>query len=134
LDPIEPEQLSGLFLTIFNKFCHSQRRSDFQGADRRWLISLDGTQHFSSSRIHCDTCHQTEQQDGTVRYSHHLLSPVVIHPDHNQVLSLSPEFMQPQPDHDLIRYFIFDSWQALLDFMFERFEIAIPPPPPADPI
>lgn len=100
LDPIEPELLSELFLTIFRKFSHSQRRTEFQGLDERWLISLDGTQHFSSSRIHCDNCHRTEQQDGRVRYSHHLLSPVVVHPDHNQVLSLPPEFMQPQPDHD----------------------------------
>jgi len=100
LDPLEPEYLSGLFLTIFNKFSNSKRRSEFQVSDERWLISLDGTQHFSSTRIHCDTCHQSQQQDGTLRYSHHLLSPVVVHPDHNQVLSLPPEFMQPQPDHD----------------------------------
>lgn len=100
LDPIKPEQLSGLFLTIFNKFSDSKRRTEFQVADERWLLSLDGTQHFSSSRIDCDNCHRTEQQDGTVRYSHHLLSPVVVHPDHNQVLSLPPEFMQPQPNHD----------------------------------
>lgn len=100
LDPIKPEQLSGLFLTIFNQFSVSQRRSEFQVLDERWLISLDGSQHFSSTRIQCDTCHRTEQQDGTVRYSHHLLSPVVVHPDHNQVLSLPPEFMRPQPAHD----------------------------------
>lgn len=100
LDPINPDHLSELFLTIFRKFSASNRRSEFQDLDERWLISLDGTQHFSSTRLHCDNCYQTEQQDGTVRYSHHLLSPVVVHPDHNQVLSLPPEFMQPQPDHD----------------------------------
>lgn len=100
LDPIAPDHLAGLFTTIFKRFGQSQRRTEFQVLEERWLISLDGTQHFSSTRIHCDNCHQTQQQDGTVRYSHHLLSPVVVHPDHNQVLSLPPEFMQPQPDHD----------------------------------
>lgn len=100
LDPIEPSHLSGLFLTIFDKFRDSNQRSAFQVSDERWLISLDGTQHFSSTRIHCDNCQRTQQQDGTVRYSHHLLSPVIVHPEHNQVLSLPPEFMQPQPDHD----------------------------------
>ena len=100
LDPIEPTHLCPLFMSIFERLTQTRSGRAFQALDGEWLISLDGTQHFSSTRIHCDNCYQTRQQDGTVRYSHHLLSPVVVHPDHNQVLSLPPEFLQPQPDHD----------------------------------
>jgi hypothetical protein len=88
-----------MFSRIFEHFSQSQTGQAFQALDEQWLVGLDGTQHFSSTRIHCDSCYQTQQTDGTIRYFHQILSPVIVSPEHNQVLSLPPEFMEPQPGH-----------------------------------
>jgi hypothetical protein len=100
LDPIEPRHLFEMFDTIFEQFSQTEEGQAFRAEDGSWLVGLDGTQHFSSTKIHCDNCERQQQADGTTRYSHQVLSAIVVNPEHNQVISLAPEFIEPQPGHD----------------------------------
>ncbi|WML85930.1 hypothetical protein [Thiothrix subterranea] len=64
--------------------------------DYGYLLALDGTQHFSSSHIHCEQCLTKTHHNGTVTYSHQVLTPVLTAPDKPQVIPLPPEFISRQ--------------------------------------
>ena len=61
----------------------------------RWLVSLDGTEYFHSTAIHCPA--GTVSHGGeTPHYAHTVLLPVLVTPDQREVLALEPEFITPQ--------------------------------------
>jgi hypothetical protein len=95
LDPIAPDHLREPFWTIFEQLRRGGYLKAYQGSLTPWLVGLDGTQYFSSSKIHCAQCtvHRLNDQPYS---SHSLVAPVVVAPGHNQVLALEPEFIMPQ--------------------------------------
>ncbi|HJW28426.1 MAG TPA: hypothetical protein VJ508_04150, partial [Saprospiraceae bacterium] len=56
-----------------------------------FLVNLDGTGHFSSSKISCADCCEKHHRNGEVEYYHQLLGAVIVHSDKDQVLPLFPE-------------------------------------------
>lgn len=57
-----------------------------------YLLSLDGTQYFSSTKIHCLAClEKTNAKTGVVTYSHQMLGAALVHPDRREVIPLCPE-------------------------------------------
>ena len=59
--------------------------------DGHYLLSLDGTTYFSSSKIHCSSCLEKHHRNGSVTYSHQLLGATLVHPDLKEVIPLAPE-------------------------------------------
>lgn len=59
--------------------------------DGHYLLSLDGTTYFSSSKIHCSSCLEKHHRNGSVTYSHQLLGATLVHPDLKEVVPLAPE-------------------------------------------
>jgi len=55
------------------------------------LLLIDGVHHFSSDKINCVNCSQTHHQDGSITYSHSMLSAVIAHPEKKVVLPLCEE-------------------------------------------
>ena len=68
----------------------------FKRLDNRVLIALDGTEHFTSRRIHCPSCSTRKRADGGCEYFHAFLGASIVAPGHRQVLSLPAEFIVPQ--------------------------------------
>src|SRR5262249_36774479 len=66
----------------------------FQGA---YLLLMDGTQYFNSDTIHCEGCLKKVHRDGSVSYSHQMLSAVLAHPDFKGMIPFAPE---PIGNHD----------------------------------
>jgi len=67
------------------------------------LCALDGVQYFGSDHVHCNNCTvKTHTQDGktTVGYSHTMVTPTLVAPGSNIVISLLPEFITPQDGAD----------------------------------
>ena len=91
LDPVEPETLYPLFTEIFNRVQRGKGLEAFVFFDGHYLISLDGTGYFSSSKIHCPSCQEKHQRNGKITYSHHMLGASLVHPDLKEVLPLAPE-------------------------------------------
>jgi hypothetical protein len=60
---------------------------------------MDGTQYFSSQKIHGPCCSSKTHSNGTVTYSHTVVTPVLVKPGSDQVISLAPEFIHPQDGH-----------------------------------
>ncbi len=95
LDPVAPHQLGGVFWTIVQQLRLGGYLTAYQGGLTPWLCGLDGTQYFSSTKIHCDHC-TVRVLNGQPHYAHSLVAPVLVAPGLNQVIALEPEFIMPQ--------------------------------------
>jgi hypothetical protein len=95
LDPIPPEQLAPPFWRVFEQLRDGDYLTAYQGHLGRWLCTLDGTQYYSSQKIHCDRC-TTRVVNERTYYSHTLVAPVLVAPGENRVIALEPEFVTPQ--------------------------------------
>ena len=63
-------------------------------------MALDGTEYFSSQKIHCSSCNHRELANGKTNYYHSVITPVIVQADNEHVISLEPEFMVPQDGHE----------------------------------
>ena len=95
LDPIPPEQLAPPFWRVFEQLRDGDYLTAYQGHLGRWLCALDGTQYFSSQKIHCDQC-TTRVVNERIYYSHTLVAPLLVAPGENRIIALEPEFVRPQ--------------------------------------
>lgn len=64
LDPIEPTQLGDVYGQTFRALEEAGIVSRFRFYSKQILITLDGTEYFSSRKIHCENCSQRVRQDG----------------------------------------------------------------------
>ncbi len=99
LDTVDPAQLREPFWAIYEGLKEEGDLEDYQGVGDTQLISLDGTQYFSSQKLHCDNCRVTVR-DEEVHYSHQVLLAVVCGVQQRHVVCLEPEFITPQDGHD----------------------------------
>jgi hypothetical protein len=91
LDPVDPTRLRASFLEIFRCLQRAKLLERFVYLDGRYLVSLDGTEYFSSKKIHCGSCLEKHHRNGTVTYHHQLLGATLVHPDLKEVIPLAPE-------------------------------------------
>ena len=95
LDPIAPSQMGGLFWQVYEQLQARPLLAQHTGVASNLLLALEGVQYFSSHAIHCPNCTRYQHED-QIRYSHSLIAPVLVAPDSPLVISLEPEFIQPQ--------------------------------------
>src|SRR5271156_1368252 len=99
LDPVDPTCLRAPFLEIFRCLQRGKMLERFVYLDGCYLVSLDGTEYFSSKKIHCASCLEKHHRNGTVSYSHQLLGATLVHPDLKEVIPLAPEPIIQQDGH-----------------------------------
>ena len=99
LDPVVPAWLGASFWEIYARLAEGGLLEGYRGVGGTRLISLDGSQYFSSQRIHCDNCRVTVQDKQTI-YSHQVLLAVLCAPGQEHVVCLEPEFILPQDGHE----------------------------------
>lgn len=90
LDAIEVAELDGIFPDFLHRLQRGKHLTNYQFFDSMYLVSIDGSEYFSSQNIHCPHCLVT-QSKGIKRYHHQILQSVIVHPDMRQVIPLSPE-------------------------------------------
>ena len=95
LDPVTPADLSAPFWEVFSLLEASEELQPYRRLAGQWLVALDGTQYFHSSKIHCKRCTVTVRNE-IEYYSHTAITPVLVAPDEKRVIVLEPEFIQPQ--------------------------------------
>lgn len=91
LDEVNPADLRPAFQDVFRQVQRGKALEQFKFLDEFYLLLMDGTQYFTSEAIHCPSCLTKKHKDGRVSYSHQMLSAVLAHPDHREVLPLAPE-------------------------------------------
>jgi len=100
LDRIPPSALFGIFGWCFDQLVQNGEITSFK-SELGYLLALDGTGHFSSTTIHCNDCLiKTEKKTGKKTYYHSALTPVLVKPGGEHVLSLVPEYILPQDGDD----------------------------------
>ena len=99
LDPVEPRALYGQFWEIYRRLDECGYLEAYRGIEGTRLISLDGSQYFSSQEIHCPHC-RVSVRDEQPYYSHLVMLAVVCAPEQEHVICLDPEFITPQDGHD----------------------------------
>src|SRR5436190_16042294 len=80
-----------MYLDVFRCLQRGKALEDFVYLNGHYLISLDGTGYFSSSKIKCSSCLVKNHRNGAVTYSHQMLGAALVHPDHKEVIPLAPE-------------------------------------------
>jgi hypothetical protein len=95
LDPVDPAHLHESFWEIYRRLDEGGHLDAYQGVAGTRLISLDGSQYFSSQQIHCPNCHVSVHEEHTY-YSHMVMMAVVCAPGQEHVVCLDPEFITPQ--------------------------------------
>ncbi len=99
LDQVNPTLLSSVFTDCFAALKRSGDLDTYRvtlGENRNdLLLALDGTQYFSSTEIACSNC-STKTKDGAQYYAHSMVTPTIVAPGNNKVISLAPAFITPQ--------------------------------------
>jgi hypothetical protein len=91
LDGVDPEALHPRFTDVFRCLQRGKALEQFGYWNNCYLLSLDGTQYFSSTKVHCPSCQEKHSSNGVVTYSHAVVAAVVVHPDRPEVIPLCPE-------------------------------------------
>jgi hypothetical protein len=91
LDAVDPDDLRPLFGDVFRRLQRGKALEPFVYLDGHYLVSLDGTTYFSSTKVHCSSCLEKHHRGGGVTYSHQLLGATLVHPDLKEVIALAPE-------------------------------------------
>lgn len=92
LDPISPKELKPLYKTVFEQLERSRMMEKFVYLGQYYLLSLDGTEYFSSTKVHCPAClAKKTRKKGELTYRHQLLGGAIVHPDLKVVIPLAPE-------------------------------------------
>jgi len=99
LDPIAPRYFNPVFFEVFAHLEQEHWLDPFRVLDQQLLVSLDGTQYFSSKALHCQNCLTRQLSNGQTLYYHTAITPVVVCPGHSQVIALAPEYIMPQDGH-----------------------------------
>lgn len=100
LDGVAPETLFPVFESIWQILEEERQLEKFRDVKETLLVALDGTEYFSSEKIHCEQCSTQQQKSGKQRYFHRVVTPVMVSPAQPHALPLVPEFVTPQDGHE----------------------------------
>ena len=93
------ERLDGVDLTTIRSACQAilyrlQRGKVLERwrfLEKYYLVSLDGSQFFSSNKVHCNHCCETHHKNGSITYHHQMVVGSIVNPSMRQVLPIGFE-------------------------------------------
>ena len=91
LDTIPTQTLHPAFSMLLKHLQRGKQLVGYKLESGHHLIGLDGSQYFSSEKIHCPSCLTYQKGKSPRRYAHQILQAVMLNPDMRQVLPLAPE-------------------------------------------
>ena len=98
LDGVPAEHFDPVYFKIIADVRSADKFNIFQPIEGRALVALDGSEYFSSYKIHCPQCSTRKHSNGEVEYYHRLLGASIVTPSQNMALPLPPEFISPQDE------------------------------------
>ena len=91
LDPLDPQHLRPLFRSFFLRLRQAGLIRQYQYWQQYVIVSVDGVEHFSSTKVHCPSCTTRTHRNGVVSYHHAGLAAVLLHPAQREVFPLDFE-------------------------------------------
>jgi len=92
IDTHDNKEVSGIFKDFLTKLQRAGQLTKYKFLDKYCLVALDGSDYFSSDKVHCDKCLTKKTSEG-LHYHHQILQSTIIPPDMKQVIPLAPEFI-----------------------------------------
>lgn len=99
LDPVAASNIKGVFDSIYQYLEQTGSLKTYSCLSGEQLVVLDGTEYFSSKKIHCPRCSHRNHRNGSTTYFHSVVTPILVAPGVSQVICLEPEFVRPQDGH-----------------------------------
>ena len=98
LDDVTPGHFKSLFKTVFQKIQRGGALDPMKYIEGHYLLSLDGTGFFSSSKLSSATCleKKNKKTGEIIGYYQQLLGGAIVHPDFKEVIPLMPEMIIKQ--------------------------------------
>lgn len=90
LDGIDIGPLNEAFADLFYELQRGGMLKKWCFHDGFYLSAVDGTGHFSSSKVHCKHCLQKNSKSGTI-YHHQAVAATLVHPETREVIPLAVE-------------------------------------------
>ncbi len=100
LDLVPAATVFGVFRSVYKGLSKTGNLKSYQCFQGEFLLTLDGTEYFSSKKIHCSHCCHRHHKNGSTTYYHAAVTPVLVATGKPEVISLEPEFITPQDGHD----------------------------------
>ena len=100
LDPISPTNLNRSYREIYQELKQAGILKSYRSFANQLLVAMDGTEYFSSKKIHCEQCSHRILKNGETNYFHSVLTPVIVQSGNEHVISLEPEYIVPQDGHE----------------------------------
>ena len=91
LDRVDTQSINACFSILFGHLQRGKQLLRYTLNSGHYLIAIDGSQYFSSEKIHCPSCLTYKGARSQLRYSHQIVQAVMLHPDIRQVIPLAPE-------------------------------------------
>ncbi len=96
LDGVDPDDLRPLFKDAFRQLQRGKALEQLVFMDGCYLLNLDGTGYFSSSKLHSDACMKKVSKNGKVSYYLQAVGAAIVHPYYKEVIPLNPEIIKKQ--------------------------------------
>ena len=94
LDGLPTETLSLIFAYFIGHLQRGKHLAQYRLLDGKYMVPIDGSEYFSSEKIHCPHCLHKKPKKGNIRYYHQILQATKVHPNERQVLPMAPEAIQ----------------------------------------
>jgi hypothetical protein len=91
LDRVDSQQLRGVFPKVIDHLRKHGVLDKYRFQEDYLTVSVDGVHHYSSKKISCPCCLERKHRDGTVTYSHSMLSAALVHPKRSEVFVIDNE-------------------------------------------
>lgn len=91
LDVVDPLSLRPVFKELFAQVQRGKILEEYTFLDNYFLMSGDGSGHFSSKTVHCENCCVKHHKDSSITYYHQMMSAAIVHPDIATVIPFCPE-------------------------------------------
>jgi len=96
LDGVDPNDLRPLFKDAFRQLQRGKALEQMVFMQGCYLLDLDGTQYFASSKLYSDACMKKTHKNGKVTYYLQAVGAAIVHPDFKEVIPLCPEIIRKQ--------------------------------------
>jgi len=91
LDQIDPSILRELYSENLGLLKKTGVLKEYRTRDGYLIASVDGVQHFSSKKVHCEHCLSRHHKNGEVTYHHSMLCAALVNPFQREVFIIGSE-------------------------------------------
>lgn len=91
LDQFDPSLLRPLFQACFKRLDQTGVIDEYRYWHRHVIVSIDGVEHFCSTKVHCSRCLTRTHRNGENSYYHSGLAAVLLDPNQREVFVLDFE-------------------------------------------